>query len=224
VSRAISSIITLFKMPHFPEKDTNRSKTLKKSRMTLPGSTTEHVLDGILVSPDLFIDCAQALIHTILFHRSIDVPVEPQSISVPGAGVSYASAESPESAERILSRLVPLQELVFTGAPRTWVILSISYNVPKKGWFRDSYANEVWERWCIPFTFDTRTVQEMRVAMLHTISQITMKANGAAVPSLPEGGQFAYTMNLPTDKDWETSREFIRLVKRIVNTPATMFY
>jgi hypothetical protein len=191
--------------------------------MALSTGIEEHVLDPILVSPDQFIDCAQALIHTILFHRSIDITAKPRSFHLPGVDIAYASSESPESTQQILARLTPLQDSVFTGIGRTWVILSVSYNVPKKGWFRDSYANEIWERWCIPFTFDTRTVQEMRLAMQHTITQITMKANSAAVPTLPDGALFSYAMNLPTDKDWETSKEFIRLVKRIVNTPATMF-
>jgi hypothetical protein len=200
-----------------PIKSFNRSES-----MAFPTGIEEHVLDPILISPDQFLDCAQAIIHTILFQRSIDVPATPESFYLPGLDISYASAESCESTQQILTRLGPLQDSVFTGIPRTWVILSVAYSVPKQGWFKSSYQNETWERWCLRFSFDTRTVQEMRVAVLHTITQITMNASGAAVPALPEGALFSYTMNLPTDKDWETSKEFVRLVNRIVNTPATM--
>ena len=184
---------------------------------------TEHVLDPVEISPDQFTDCAQALVHTILFHRSIDTQVTPHAVHLPGVDIAFASAETAETTQQILARLAPMQELVFTDPKEAWIILSLSYNVPKRGWFRDTFQNEVWERWCIPFSFGTLTAQEIRAAMLHTITQITLKANSCEIPKLPEGGSFKFAMNLPTDKDWETSREFAKLVKRICDTPASMF-
>jgi hypothetical protein len=185
-------------------------------------TAAEHLVDQITVSPDQFTDCAQAIIHTILFQRSIDVQVTPTSIRLPGVDIAFASAESPESTTQILSRLAPLQDAVFGGRRDCWIILSLSYNVPKRGWFRDSFANEVWERWCIPFAFEMLTAHQIREAMLHTITQITFKANETEIPRLPEGGAFRYTINLPTDKDWET-KDILKLVKRICSTPAQMF-
>jgi hypothetical protein len=42
--------------------------------MSSPWAMEEQVLDAILVGPDQFTDWTQVLIHTILFHRSINVP------------------------------------------------------------------------------------------------------------------------------------------------------
>ena len=53
---------------------------------------TEHILDTVQISPDQFLDCAQALIHTILFHRAIDTLVTPKSIHMTGVDIAYASA------------------------------------------------------------------------------------------------------------------------------------
>lgn len=183
---------------------------------------TEHVLDPIAISPDQFTDCAQALIHTIMFHRAIDRQITPKSVHMPGVDIGYASAESAETTQQIYTKLIPMQDIVFSGVKDAWIILSLYYNVPKKGWLRDTFQNEVWERWCIPFSFDTLTAQEIRDAMLHTITQITMKASTSEIPKLPDGGVFGFTMSLPCDKDWETSKEFVKLVKRICQTPTTI--
>lgn len=184
----------------------------------------EHVLDSTEISPDQFTDCAQALIHTILFHRSIDTQVTPKSIHMSGVDIAFASAETEEVTQYILERLAPMQDAVFDGLTDAWVVLSLAYNVPKKGWFRDTYSTEIWERWCISFTFSTLNAQEIRDQMLHTITQITMKANSSEIPKIPsEGSTFKFTLSLPTDKDWEASKELFRLAKKVVNTPTSLF-
>ena len=181
---------------------------------------TEHELDPICISPDQFLDCAQAIIHTILFHRAIDTQIIPQSVVMPGVDMCYASAETKESAENIKKRLIPLQETVFGGVPTTWIILTLAYNTPKKGWFKEVQTSQVWERWCITFQFQTLPAKDIRAAMFHAITQITQKANSCNVAMRPtEGSTFQYTINIPTDKGPETA-ELLNLVKKIVKTPA----
>jgi hypothetical protein len=175
----------------------------------------EHVLEAIRMSPDQFTDCAQAIIHTILFNRLIDSTNVPHTFRLPGVDIMYVTAEPLESQQQILSRLSPLQSIVFTGITKTWLVVTLSTFVPKHGWFRDSYANEVWERWCIPFTFATLTARDLRQSMLTAIEKITEQAAATEMMPLTEGGTFHYVINLPTDKDWETSKECIRLVQKI---------
>lgn len=184
---------------------------------------TEHQLDPINISPDQFLDCAKAIIHTILFHRAIDTQVIPKSIIMSGVDIAYASAETPESSENIHKRLLPMQDAIFGGAQNTWIILSLSYNTPVKGWFKDVQSSQVWERWSIPFQFQTLSANDVRFAMLHTITQITQKANSCNVAMRPsEGSTFQYSLNLPTDKGPETA-ELVNLMKKIVKTPAFLF-
>jgi hypothetical protein len=133
--------------------------------------------------------------------------------------IAYATGESAETTQNILSRLSVLQDAVFTNPTADcWIILSLSYDVPKRGSFRDSFVNEVWERWCIPFAFQTLTAHEIREFMLHTITQITQKATESEIPTLPPGAVFKFARNLPTDKDLD-SKAVIDLCKRIVKTP-----
>ena len=189
---------------------------------------TEHILDPLEISPDQFLDCAQAIIHTILFHRSIDTQVTPKSIVLPGVDISYASGETEQVTEYIKTRLFSMQQGIFEGKFNTegsaWMILSLSHSVPRKGWFRDTYVTEVWERWCITFTFSPLTASEIREHMLHKILQIKDKASDSEVPRSPSAGSsFKFTLNLPTDRDWDASAEFVQLVKKVCSTPSAAF-
>lgn len=185
---------------------------------------TEHILDTVQISPDQFLDCAQALIHTILFHRAIDTLVTPKSIRMSGVDIAYASAETEEVTQYIISRLNPLQDSIFEDPKDCWIVLSLAFNVPKKGWFRDTYTTEIWERWCISFSFATLTAQDIREAMLHTITQITLKANASEIPKIPSiDSSFKFTLSLPTDKDSDISSELKKLIGKIVHTPTSMF-
>ena len=180
---------------------------------------TEHQLDPINVSPDQFLDCAQAIIHTILFHRAIDTQIEPKTVVLDGLDIAYASAETQASSENIYKTLLPLQDAVFSGIDSTWVILTLQYNSSKKGWFKDVQTAHVWERWCIPFQFSILTAKDIRISMFHTITQITQKANSCNVANRPsDNSTFQYTINLPTDKGPETT-ELLNLVKKFVKTP-----
>ncbi|KAH0785886.1 hypothetical protein GPJ56_010286 [Histomonas meleagridis] len=188
----------------------------------------EHILDPLEISPDQFLDCVQAIIHTILFHRSIDTQVSPKSILLPGVDICYASGETEQVTEYIKTRLLPMQQEVFSGRYEkegtAWLILTLSYSIPRKGWFRDTYTTEIWERWCITFTFSALTASEIREHLLHKILQIKDKASESEVPRNPTiGSTFKFTLNLPTDKDWDTSTEFVQLVKKLCNTPSTIF-
>ena len=188
----------------------------------------EHILDPLEISPDQFLDCAQAVIHTILFHRSIDTQVTPKSIILPGVGIAYASAETEQVSESIRAKLAPMQNEVFMGKyaqdGSAWMIISLSHSVTKKGWFRETSINEVWERWCITFSFSPMTAGEIREQLLHIILQIKDKASESDIPMrTTDGSSFKFTLNLPTDKDWETSKEFVLLVKKLCNTPTSMF-
>jgi hypothetical protein len=178
-------------------------------------SAHEHVLAAVRVSPDQFTDCAQAVVHTILFNRSIETGIVPRTFRLSGVDIAYVTTESPESRQYIVSRLTTLQDAVFTGIARTCLIVTLSNDVPRRGWFRDSYASEPWERWCVPFVFGTLTAHEMRASMLAAVEDITKLAAKTEIQALPEGGVFRYTLSLPTDKDWENSRECVRLVQRI---------
>lgn len=185
---------------------------------------TEHILDTVQISPDQFLDCAQALIHTILFHRAIDTLVTPKTIHMVGVDISYASAETEEVTQYIISRLTPLQDAVFQDLKECWIILSLAFNVPKKGWFRDTYSTEIWERWCISFSFATLNAQDIREAMFHAITQITLKANASEIPKIPPSdSSFKFLISLPTDKDSDISSELKKLIGKIVHTPTTMF-
>ncbi|OHS95259.1 hypothetical protein TRFO_02245 [Tritrichomonas foetus] len=186
---------------------------------------TEFILDSIQISPDQFMDCAQALIHTILFHRAIDTQVTPKSIHMTGVDIAYASAETEEVTQYIASRLAPLQDAIFEDPKKEcWLVLSLAFNIPKKGWFRDTYSTEIWERWCISFSFATLTAQEIREKLLHTITQITNKANASEIPKIPSSdASFKFTLSLPTDKDSDVSTELKKLIGKIVHTPTSMF-
>lgn len=188
----------------------------------------EHILDPLEVSPDQFLDCATAVVHTILFHRSIDTQVTPRAVVLPGVDIAYASAETEQTSEGIRARLAPMQDEVLAGRyaqdGSAWLILSLSHAVPRRGWFRATTVSEVWERWCITFSFSPMTASEIREQMLHTILQIKDKAGESSVPRSESGGAaFRFALSLPTDKDWETSKEFVNLVKKLCNTPSAMF-
>jgi len=184
---------------------------------------TEHVLDPVAVSPDQFTDCAQALVHTILFHRSIDTEATPWAVRLPGVDIAFASAESPDSTQQILSRHVPMQTQVFSDPEEAWIILSLSYNVPKRGWFRNTIQNEIWERWCVPFTFATLTAQEIRDAMLDAVALITRRSNSTDVPGLPDGATFAYALRVPGAGDADASPEFARAARGPRDASASVF-
>ena len=186
---------------------------------------TEFILDSIQISPDQFLDCAQALIHTILFHRAIDTQITPKSVHMTGVDIAYASAETEEVTQYIISRLNPMQEAIFDNPKKEyWVVLSLAFNIPKKGWFRETYATEIWERWCLSFSFGTLTAHEIRENMLHTITQITNKANASEIPKIPTSdATFKFTLSLPTDKDSDVSSELKKLIGKIVHTPTSMF-
>jgi len=185
---------------------------------------TEHVLDPVQISIDQFLDCAQALIHTILFYRGIESQCEPKSIIMNGLDIAYVTSESSENSESIRRRLIPMEEMVFQGFPDAWVILTLSYNTSKKGWFRDVQTADIWERWCFTFSFSVMTAREMRETMLHAITQITQKANSCEIPKKTgPNAVFQYSLSLPSDKDWESSKEIVKLFHKVVKTPATVF-
>lgn len=190
--------------------------------MSSSSGPAEHILDAIRISPDQFQDCATSLIHTILLNRTVDTVVSPVIIPLDGLDIDFASAETPQSAAYISERLAPMQDAVFAGMKEAWIILSLGHSVPKKSWFRETQAFEVWEQWCISFTFGTVTAADIREAMLHTVTQITMQANAAEVPRAEPGASFKYTINLPTDKDWGSSKEFIKLIRKVVSAPPTI--
>ena len=184
----------------------------------------EHSLDPIQISPDQFLDCAQALIHTIIFHRTVDIQTDPKIILLSGIDISFATSESSENIENIKKRLLPMQDYVFTGINEVWIILSLSYSTSKRGWFRDSQTSQIWERWAINFTFGTLTAKEMRDTLLHAITQITLKSNNTEIPKRnDENSTFQYNLNLPIDKDWESSKEILKLFQKMVKTPTNMF-
>lgn len=177
----------------------------------------EYSLDPTQISPDQFFDCATALIHTILFHRSIDSQVIPKSIVLPGVDISYASAETEETSKYIFNKLQPMQTEVFSGLKEAWIILSLSYMTPKKGWFHDTYQQDIWERWIIRFNFATLCAKEIREQMLHTITQISLLATDSEVPRPSSSDStFRFTLNLSVDKDWRASKDIVDLIKRLV--------
>lgn len=184
----------------------------------------EHELNDIHISPDQFLDCSQAIIHTILFHRCIDKQVTPKSVIMNGLDIAYATAEDEESSENIRKRLLTMQKAVFNGLKKPWIILSLMYSIPKKNWFfRESQSSKVWERWVISFTFSTLPAKEIRKTMLDVITKIILKSNSCKIASREKNENFTYSLNIETDKDWEAAREVVNLFKRVVKTPAGIF-
>jgi hypothetical protein len=130
--------------------------------------------------------------------------------------MAFATGETEETAEQILYRLGPLQNAVLLGIRPIWVAISLYYHSPKKGWFRSTFSNDVWERWCIPFRLDALNAQEVRESMLKAVSNIIKNGQGHEIPPLPDGASFKFALSLPSDKDWSSSPEIVRLVKGIV--------
>ena len=65
----------------------------------------ENILDPLEISPGQFSDCAQVIIHMIMFHLSIDTQVTSKSILLPSVDIAYASAETEQVSEYIKTRL-----------------------------------------------------------------------------------------------------------------------